>query len=128
LSKPETAPIRPFQQRKDEPIFDEPWQAQVLAIADALSGAGAFSATEWSRVLGDEIRHAEESKAPDSAAIYYQAALNALERLLIGADITTPDAIADRQAAWARAYLATPHGQPVKLENGQSGESHHDHH
>jgi hypothetical protein len=101
LSKPETAIIRPRERKDKGPVFDEPWQAHVLAIVDALCAAGTFTATDWSKLLGEELRHAEESAAPDNAATYYEASLRAT--------------IADRRDAWVRAYLATPHGQPVNL-------------
>jgi nitrile hydratase accessory protein len=115
LSKPQTAIIRPRERKDKGPVFDEPWQAHVLAIVDALCAAGTFTATDWSKLLGEELRHAEESAAPDNAATYYEASLRALERLLISVGIATPETIADRRDAWVRAYLATPHGQPVNL-------------
>src|SRR5262249_21528497 len=89
LSGPEAATIGPLKRRDDEPLFDEPWQAQVLAMADTLSRSGAFTATEWSEALGDELRRAEASAAPDNATTYYEAALRALERLLIRRGIAT---------------------------------------
>jgi len=118
LSGPEAAAIGPLKRTDNEPLFDEPWQAQVLAMADTLSRSGAFTAAEWSEALGEELRRAEASAAPDNATIYYEAALRALERLLMQRGIATPAAIADRRDAWVRAYLATPHGQPVELDNG----------
>ncbi|MFQ5940016.1 MAG: nitrile hydratase accessory protein, partial [Alphaproteobacteria bacterium] len=60
---------------------------------------------------------AERAHAPDDAATYYQAALAALERLLDRKGAVTAETLSDRRDAWARAYLATPHGQPVKLDN-----------
>jgi nitrile hydratase accessory protein len=118
LSSPEAVTIGPLKRTDNEPVFDEPWQAQVLAMADTLSRAGAFTATEWSEALGEELRRAEENAAPDSATTYYEAALKALERLLAGCGFATAEVISNRRDAWARAYLATPHGQPVKLEQG----------
>jgi nitrile hydratase accessory protein len=94
----------------------EPWQAQVLAMADTLSRSGAFTPTEWSAALGEELRRAGEVEAPDNAMTYYEAALAALERLLVLRGLATPDAIAERRDAWIRAYLTTPHGRPVLPE------------
>jgi nitrile hydratase accessory protein len=102
----------------DGPIFDEPWQAQVLAIADALSKVGAFTPSQWSEALGEELRRAEAGGAPDNATTYYEAALIALERLLVGGGLATSEALANRRADWIRAYLATPHGQAVELGGG----------
>jgi nitrile hydratase accessory protein len=115
LSDPEPAAIGPLKRMDNEPVFDEPWQAQVLAMADALSKSGTFTTAEWSRALGEELRRAEE-EALANTANYYEAALKALERLLTRAGITS-EIVSERRDAWMRAYLATPHGQPVRLEN-----------
>ena len=118
MSGPEAAAISPFKQVDDGPVFDEPWQAQLLAIADTLSKSGTFTATDWSATLGEELRHAEADGAPDNATTYYEAALKALERLLVRGGIATSDVISERRDAWIRAFLATEHGQPVKLGGG----------
>jgi hypothetical protein len=86
-------------------------------MADTLSKSGAFTATEWSKVLGEELQRRVESGEPDNPSIYYEAALKALERLLIQGGMVTPKMISDRRDAWIRAYHDTPHGQPVELEN-----------
>jgi nitrile hydratase accessory protein len=117
LSDPEPSQIGPLKRTDNEPVFDEPWQAQVLAMADTLSRSGAFTPTEWSEALGEELRRAAEIGAPDNAATYYEAALKALERLLIRVGITTSEIVSDRRDAWVRAYHATPHGHPVRLED-----------
>jgi nitrile hydratase accessory protein len=117
LSGPEAAAFGPLKRADNEPVFDEPWQAQVLAMADNLSRSGAFTPAQWSEALGEELRRAQENAAPDNAATYYEAALKALERLSIRGGIATSEVISDRRKAWIGAYLATPHGQPVKLGN-----------
>ncbi|MFQ5624464.1 MAG: nitrile hydratase accessory protein [Paracoccaceae bacterium] len=99
-------------------VFAEPWQAQVLAMADALVRAGCFSPAEWSDALGSELKRAEAAGAPDTTETYYEAALKALEGLagthagISGAEMS------DRREAWERAYRRTPHGQPVRLGAG----------
>jgi nitrile hydratase accessory protein len=118
LSSLEATTIGPLKRMDDGPVFDEPWQAQVLAIADAMSRAGAFTPSQWSEALGQELRHAETEGAPDNVTTYYEAALMALERLLVSGGLATPEALENRRADWIRAYLATPHGQPVKLGDG----------
>ena len=117
MNDPEASQIGPLKRTDNEPIFDEPWQAQVLAMADTLSRSGAFTPTEWSEALGEELRRAAEIGAPDNAATYYEAALKALERLLIRVGITTSEIVSDRRDAWIRAYHATPHGHSVRLED-----------
>ncbi len=100
------------------PIFDEPWHAQVLALADAMVQAGHFSASDWAEALGAARSAAETRGDPDTVETYYLCAVEALEGLVAGNTAISGDALRDRKDAWARAYLATPHGKPVKLEAG----------
>lgn len=109
MSGPEAAPP------SARPIFDEPWQAQLLALADTLARSGSFTPAAWSDALGAALRRAAAEGAPDTAATYYQAVLEALEGLLTTSGALTADDLAARRAAWERAYAATPHGQPVEL-------------
>lgn len=98
----------------DEPVFAEPWQAEVFALTLALHEKGLFAWSEWAEALSAEV------KRPEAAADghdYYERWLAALEKLLASKDVVqTPevDAIA---AAWERAAHATPHGKPILLEN-----------
>lgn len=110
-------PDNPLKPR--DPVFDEGWQAQVLAMADTMVQAGRFSATDWAETLGAELRKAEAAGKPDTTETYYLAALAALEALATMATDLTPDHLAARKEEWARAYLRTPHGDPVLLEAGQ---------
>ena len=60
--------------RPDDPLapparwFEEPWQAQALALADSLVQAGRFSATDWAAALGTALGEAEARGAPDTSA------------------------------------------------------------
>ena len=62
-------------------VFGEPWQATVLALADAMIRAGHFTAVEWADALGNELQDAEAGGAPDDETTYYTAALSALEKM-----------------------------------------------
>lgn len=95
--------------------FAEPWQAQLLALADTLVRNGAFTLATWSEALGAALRRANASGAPDTAETYYAAALEALESLLAQHGLVTPDSLARRREAWREAYRTTPHGTPVEL-------------
>lgn len=105
----------PLRRRDDEPAFAEPWQAQVLAMADLMVRTGRFAAADWAEALGAELARAEAEGRPDDQATYYAAALAALERLLDRGALATADEVTERRDAWARAYHATPHGRPVAL-------------
>lgn len=50
--------------------FDEPWQAEVFAMAVSLEQRGVFDWSEWTRALGAEI-----AAGPDQAGheAYFQA-------------------------------------------------------
>lgn len=104
----------PLASRDGEPAFAEPWQAQVLALAFALTEEGVVSATDWSEALGAALRRAEAAGAPDDQDTYYAAALTALEQLTGAAGISG-EVLAARVEAWRQAYLQTPHGEPVVL-------------
>lgn len=97
-----------------QPVFDEPWQAQALALADRLVQAGHFTATAWAETLGQELRSAEREQAPDNLDTYYSAVLIALETLTESAGISKETRI-QRRTEWEAAYLRTPHGKPVTL-------------
>ncbi len=98
----------------DEPVFAEPWQAQAFALAVALNERGAFTWSEWADALSAEL------KAPHAAADghdYYERWLAALETLLASKGMAGRNDVDSLAAAWERAAHATPHGQPITLEN-----------
>ena len=115
LSRSEKS-IAPFERIDGDPVFDEPWQAQVLALADALITKNVFTARVWSQTLGAERVYAQAHGAPDTAATYYGAVLDALQRLVEEYGGINSNAISFRQQEWAEAYKRAPHGQPVKLK------------
>lgn len=98
----------------DAPVFAEPWQAQVFALAVALNERGLFTWSEWADELSCQV--ARPGAAPDGGD-YYQHWLAALEALLARKGVAGPDIIDAMSASWQRAAHATPHGQPIRLEN-----------
>ena len=98
-----------------KPEFDEPWQAEALALADTMAQAGRFTAVEWAEALNAALKEAEALGAPDTLNTYYTAVLVALERLCEARAGISRDDRALRRAAWEAAYRRTPHGQPVVL-------------
>lgn len=115
MNRTETDTLKPLKTLDDEPVFDELWQAQVLAMADAMVANGVFEATAWSAALGRELKTTEAAGADDTAQTYYEAALRALEGLLNAAAAVPSALLEDRREAWKQAYLSTPHGSPVEL-------------
>jgi len=115
LSAINASPFLPLARHDDEPTFDEPWQAQVLALAFTLSEVGHFTPVDWSDALGAELRRAKERGAPDDQTTYYAAALAALEHLIVANGSVTIGGLSRRVEEWRSAYMNTPHGQPVEL-------------
>jgi nitrile hydratase accessory protein len=114
LRAPESA-LLPREPSPDAPVFTVPWHAEALGIAYALTRSGMFSAVEWAETLGAEIRRLATSEEPGTEETYYQAVLTALERLVGEKSPETGRSLADHVETWRRAYLNTPHGQPVTL-------------
>ena len=108
-----------------EPVFANPWQAQIFALVVGLHQRGCFSWDEWTETLSTEIaavRDKEESNSDDSRQeeadsgdSYYRLWVTALERLLMNKTIVYSDDVQNRVNEWRNAYLNTPHGNPVTL-------------
>ena len=108
--------LKPLADVDGEPVFNEPWQAQALALADTLVQNGLFSAGEWSDALGLALREAEAEAATDDQETYYACVLKALERLVADHSEIDFAAMSGKRSDWEQAYLSTPHGQPVELD------------
>ncbi len=118
MTRPEGDAVAPLARRDDEPLFDEPWQAQALGLAFSLSDAGVFTPAQWSRALGAAHRRILAGGADDTPQTYYEAVVAALEGLLREGGGISASALEQRVKTWRRAYLNTPHGRPVKLTAG----------
>lgn len=99
------------------PIFAEPWQAQAFAMTVALHQSGLFSWPEWADALSREIKQAQAEGDPDRGDTYYDHWLKALETLVIAKGVADEELLSALRDAWDRAADATPHGQPILLEN-----------
>jgi nitrile hydratase accessory protein len=97
------------------PVFAEPWEAQVFALAVKLSEQGHFTWKEWASALADELKAAADRGEPDDGSHYYHYWLAALERLVTTKGLTDRAELETRKEAWADAYRHTPHGKPVEL-------------
>ena len=108
--------VAPFKRMDGEPVFDEAWQAQLLAMVDQMIGDGVFTNALWSETLGQKLKEAESRGQDDDIDTYYAAVLATFETLLAQSTEVSSDTITDKHQAWERAYLSTPHGQPVILK------------
>lgn len=95
--------------------FDDPWQAQLFALTVALADAGHFSWSDWTQAFGATLKRRGESRPQDGGADYYAAWLETLEAFLDRTGLARQAEAQGMKAAWERAYLSTPHGQPVRL-------------
>lgn len=111
------ATLKPLISPQGEPVLDEAWQAEVLAMADTLVASGIVSANTWSATLGNMLEIARQNGEPDTPLTYYQCALSALEQVILEHDCLTRPEITQRKQQWYDAYLRTPHGQPVELDS-----------
>ena len=97
------------------PVFDAPWEAQTFALTLRLAAADCFTWSEWSAALSREIAAAQRRGDADLGTTYYHHWLNALEQLCRAKNLVAEAALEERKEAWRRAYLDTPHGEPVNL-------------
>ena len=97
--------------------FDEPWQAEALAIVDILIKQGLFSATTWSATLGVVLSAADGHGEQDNLDTYYRSVILALEKLIAKHSDIDNDAMSAKRKEWEDAYRSTPHGHPVTLKN-----------
>lgn len=115
ITHSDTIDLKPLARTDGNPVFDEPWQAQALAMADNLIKQKIFGASEWSEHLGNLLRQAEENQQPDNSDTYYRCVIVAIENMLSERDCISKSEMKHREQAWRQAYLNTPHGMPVKL-------------
>lgn len=80
----------------------------------ALHERGLFSWGEWAAALSAEVK--KPGVAADGSD-YYECWLRALEALLATKGAAVPDDVNALAEAWQRAAHATPHGEPILLEN-----------
>lgn len=98
------------------PVFQEPWEADVFAIALSLHEQGIFSWPEWAASLSEAISAAAEAGDPDLGDTYYQHWLAALESLVVEKAVGSAERLKTLKAAWDLAARTTPHGQPIVLD------------
>jgi nitrile hydratase accessory protein len=101
----------------DGPVFREPWEAQAFAMTLTLHEQGVFTWSEWAAALATEIKRAQAAGDPDTGETYYHHWLAALEHITVAKGLTDAARLERARQAWDRAARATPHGEPILLEN-----------
>jgi len=99
-----------------EPVFAQPWHAQVFALAVHLNESGLFTWPEWVDRFSKTLSAHGLDRDLDGGDDYFSAWLAALESLLAERRIAPPDDVTRLRAAWEAAYLDTPHGAAVYLK------------
>jgi len=112
LSAPDPLALPRLPRDDSGPVFAEPWQAQVFALALQLHAQGAFTWTEWAQALSERLKAAGPD---DDGSRYYEHWLATLEGLATAKQLAGTAELAGRKQAWEVAYRHTPHGRPVEL-------------
>ncbi len=102
---------------RPEPVFAEPWHAQVFALTVHLNEAGLFAWPDWAARFGATLARHGLDRDLDGGADYFAAWLETLETLLAETGRAAPEDVDRIRAEWEAAYLSTPHGQPVRLQD-----------
>jgi len=102
------------------PVFDEPWNAAVFAMAVSLHRAGLFEWTEWAEALGARLADAAAAGGPNDGSDYWLAWLDALEGLAQAKGAASAASLRETAAAWSAAAAATPHGRPIVLRAAEN--------
>ncbi|THH35742.1 nitrile hydratase accessory protein [Aliishimia ponticola] len=98
-----------------EPVFEQPWHAQLFALTVHLNETGHFDWPDWAARFGVTLADHGLTKDLNGGEDYFNAWLETLESLLAERGLADADAVQGLKSAWQAAYLDTPHGQPVQL-------------
>jgi nitrile hydratase accessory protein len=99
-----------------DPVFAEPWHAQVFALAVHLNESGLFTWPVWAERFSQTLSAHGIDRELDGGDDYFTAWLATLESLLAERDIAAPSEVSRLRSAWEAAYLNTPHGAQVHLK------------
>lgn len=79
-----------------------------------LHGCGLFTWNEWAERLSAELHRPERA---EDGSDYFDAWVAALTGMLAAKGIVEEATVLALQEGWKRAAEATPHGEPILLEN-----------
>lgn len=102
------------------PVFAEPWHAQLFALTVHLGDTGRIRWPDWTQRFAATLKRHGLTRELDGGDDYFNAWLETLEAFLQDEGVAAAEV--DQIAAdWARAYLDTPHGMPVRLNRAAWG-------
>lgn len=106
---------QPPASQAPEPVFTQPWHAQVFALTVSLNERGRFDWPEWTARFSATLAAHGLERQLDGGDDYFNAWLDTLETLLADLGAAAPAEVEQLRDAWEAAYLSTPHGDPVHL-------------
>ncbi|MEL6100899.1 MAG: nitrile hydratase accessory protein [Pseudomonadota bacterium] len=102
---------------RQEPVFQEPWHAQVFALTVHLNESGLFDWPDWAARFGATLAEHGIDRDLNGGHDYFTAWLGALEDMLADLCVARPADVEMARSAWEAAYRSTPHGAPVRLDH-----------
>lgn len=105
----------------EPPVFAEPWHAELFAMTVHLHKQGLFSWLDWTAQLSEALAAAGKHHTLDGGDDYYAVWLDTLLQIMIAQGVTDDSSVQAMQEQWRNAYVRTPHGKPVRLEDDGSG-------
>ncbi|MDV3125323.1 nitrile hydratase accessory protein [Mycobacterium sp. 21AC1] len=100
-----------------EVAFEEPWHVEAFAVVVALTRQRMFTWTEWVEEFSTEILHHPRRDDETVTESYYRQWLATVTRMVDRHASVSSATVDERHEQWRRAYLGTPHGQPIELSN-----------
>ena len=100
------------------PVFEAPWHAQAFALAVHLNESGLFTWPEWVTQFSAALQEAGLARELNGGDDYFEIWLATIEAMMTAEGHVTATEVEHVKQGWERAYLATPHGQPVQLPEG----------
>ncbi|MDN5938646.1 MAG: nitrile hydratase accessory protein [Salinisphaera sp.] len=106
-------------QDMDGPAFDHPWQVQAFALVVSMHKAGLFAWPQWVETFSREVDANPAAPGETVNDAYYRQWLAALDALVAALGIAGEEDVSARAQQWKKAYLNTPHGRPITLDNAR---------
>ncbi|OAN74408.1 nitrile hydratase accessory protein [Sulfitobacter sp. EhC04] len=102
---------------RPEPAFEALWHAQVFALTVHLNEIGQFTWGDWAARFGATLRRHGLARELNGGEDYFAAWLETLEGVLAETGLADSGDVTALRDAWEAAYLRTPHGAPVRLDD-----------